>query len=339
MPWKEGSVPMDKTPLLQVRDLKIDFPGARGTIHAVRGVSYDVYPGEILGIVGESGSGKSVSAYSLMRLLPPSARIMRGEALFEDQDLLRMEQRALEQLRGRDLAMIFQDPLSSLDPCFTVGRQLTETLRAHELHGGADAAETALAMLTSVGIRNAEQVMRQYPFELSGGMRQRIMIAMALLCKPRLLIADEPTTALDVTIQDQILRLLRKLQAEHGTSMVFITHNFGIVAQLCDRVLVMYGGRVVERGTVRQVFDAPSHPYTRALLQAIPRMEDDRTVELPTIPGAPLDPYSEPEGCAFAPRCAYAGAQCRQLPTELELGDGHCAACWMAGRLGGASAK
>ncbi len=322
---------MSDESLLKVSGLSVSFPTGRGFLRAVRGISYELGPGETLGIVGESGSGKSVSSFALMGLLKPSA-VIEGEGLFEGRDLLTMSRRDLETIRGRDIAMIFQDPLSSLDPCFTISRHLVEALQAHRTIPRAEAEKEAEEMLRAAGIRNASQVMRQYPFELSGGMRQRVMIAIALLSKPRLLIADEPTTALDVTVQDQILRLLKKLRDLNGTSMIFITHNFGIVARLCDRVMVMYGGRIVERASVRQIFEEPVHPYTRALLAAIPRMDDDKSVPLPAISGQPYDPHSEDAGCPFRERCPRAFERCGEMPPETAVGDGHSAACWLAGK-------
>ncbi|MBQ1384937.1 MAG: ABC transporter ATP-binding protein [Firmicutes bacterium] len=325
---------MTDNTILKVSGLAVSFPSARGTLRAVRGISYDLRSGETLGIVGESGSGKSVSSFALMGLLKPGA-IVEGSGIFEGSDLLTMSRRDLETIRGRDIAMIFQDPLSSLDPCFTVSRHLVETLQAHRTITKQQAENEAEDMLRSVGIRNASQVMRQYPFELSGGMRQRVMIAIALLCKPRLLIADEPTTALDVTVQDQILKLLKTLRDQSGTSMVFITHNFGIVARLCDRVIVMYGGRIMERATMRQIFESPVHPYTRALLSAIPRMDDDKSVPLPTISGQPHDPHSDDEGCPFRERCPFAFEKCAVMPEEVFIEKDHSAACWLAGKEAG----
>ena len=319
---------MDKRPLLSVRDLRVSFPGPGGVLRAVRGLSYDVLPGETLGIVGESGSGKSVAAYAVLGLLRPPGRVDGGQALFDGRDLLTMDRQELTALRGGEISMIFQDPLSSLDPCFSIGKQLTEALRAHGSPTKEEARAEALAALRSVGLREPERLLGQYPFELSGGMRQRVMIAMALLCRPRLLIADEPTTALDVTVQARILNRLKALRVKNDMSMVFITHNFGVVVQLCGRVLVMYGGVAVERGPVAAVFAAPAHPYTRLLLAAIPRMNGSRALPLPTVPGVPLDPLSPPEGCPFMPRCPLAGAQCRTLPPERPVGAEHSAACW-----------
>ena len=313
--------------ILQVKDLTVTFPTATGELYAVRGISYDIRSGETLGIVGESGSGKSVSAFSLMGLLKGGAMV-EGEALFDGQNLLQLDQSRLEAIRGKEIAMIFQDPLSSLDPCFTVGNHLTETLLAHRQISKAEAKKQAEEMLNAVGIRNAGRVMNQYPFELSGGMRQRIMIAIALLCQPRLLLADEPTTALDVTVQDQILKLLKRLKDQNGTSMLFITHNFGIVARLCDRVIVMYGGRIVERAMVADIFRNPVHPYTKALLSAIPRMDDDKTRPLPVIAGQPHDPHSPFAGCPFKERCPMADEKCDATPQETCIEENHTVACW-----------
>ena len=313
--------------ILNVENLSVTFPASSGKIKAVRGISFDLKEGETLGIVGESGSGKSVTAFSVIGLLPEGADV-KGRCVFNGSDLFSLSEKEFEALRGSEIGMIFQDPLSSLDPCFTIADHLVGTLKAHGMKDKKAAWTQAEEMLRSVGIKNSEQVMKQYPFELSGGMRQRIMIAMALLCKPKLLLADEPTTALDVTVQDQILRLLKKLKSENRTSMLFITHNFGIVARLCDRVIVMYGGRVMERASVKEIFENPVHPYTRALLAAIPRMDDDKNVPLPAISGHPHDPHSDFDGCPFMERCEYADEMCRRRPDEIFVREGHFAACY-----------
>jgi oligopeptide/dipeptide ABC transporter ATP-binding protein len=319
-------------PLLQVRDLRVVFSSREGQVRAVDGLSYELRAGETLGIVGESGSGKSTEAYAIMGLLPPSGRVEGGSVRFCGRELLGLDRRALEKLRGNEIGMIFQDPLSSLDPAFTVGRQLTETLRAHRTIGAAEADRQACARLREVGIRDALRVVRQYPFELSGGMRQRVMIAMALSCEPRLLIADEPTTALDTTVQEQIVRRLAALRAQSGMAMIFITHNFGLVARLCSRVLVMYGGVAVESGAANEVFARPAHPYTRALLRAIPRMDLPREAPLIPIEGAPPAAGRAPAGCPFSPRCLLREARCdAERPPETVCAPGHLAACWRLG--------
>jgi oligopeptide/dipeptide ABC transporter ATP-binding protein len=297
----------------------------------VDGVSLAVGEGETLGIVGESGSGKTTLALSLLRLLPPAARIVGGEIWFEGEDLLRKSHAEMRRVRGRRIAMILQDPLASLNPLFTVGDQVAEPLRVHEGATRASAWARARDLLRAVRIAAPEARVGEYPHQLSGGMRQRIVGAIAISCGPRLLIADEPTTSLDLTIQAQYLRLLRDLQRDHGLAMVFITHNLGIVARMCDHVAVMYAGRVVEAGPVARIFSAPAHPYTRALLESIPRMRDGRA-RLTAIEGQPPDPAALPPGCAFHPRCPSVTDPCRrEAPPELAVADGHRARCWLVG--------
>ena len=321
--------------LLDVRDLHVQFPTARGVVRAVNGVSYQVHEGEIMGIVGESGSGKSAAAYGVMGLLKPPGRVTDGEITFRGQDLLHMSHSDWAAFRGRRISMVFQDPMQCLDPVFTIGSQMTETLLAHEWMPRKEALQRSVEMLHSVGIHEPEQMMKRYPFELSGGMRQRVLIAMAILCKPDLLIADEPTTALDVTIQDQILRLLKRLKQETGMSIVFITHNFGIVADICDRVTVMYGGIVCERGTVEDIFYRTEHPYTRGLMQAIPRADLLTDERLVPIDGTPLDPLDPPTGCPFHPRCPRCMDICRVgLPGERMLSASHGTNCWLVSEKG-----
>ena len=320
----------DSEKLLEVRDLKVSFPTSRGVVRAVNGISYDVHRGEVMGIVGESGSGKSVSGYSLMGLLKSPAVIDEGSISFEGKDILSMSRQQMEKFRGGEISMVFQDPMSSLDPVFTIGHQLMETLHSHKKISHTDARLQAIEMLQSVGIRDAQQVMKQYRSELSGGMRQRVMIAMALLCGPKLLIADEPTTSLDVTIQDQIIRLLKDLQKQTGMSMIFITHNFGIVADICDRVAIMYGGIIMEQGSVDDVFYSPAHPYTKGLMKAIPRVDFKVYERLIPVEGMPIDALSPPEGCIFHPRCASCMQICRRkAPTRKEISYGHSASCWL----------
>jgi oligopeptide/dipeptide ABC transporter ATP-binding protein len=314
-------------PLLEVRDLDVAFDTEDGPVRAVRGVSFEVDAGRTLGIVGESGCGKSVSCHALMRLLPGNARV-GGKALFEGRDLLRLSEHELDALRGRDIAMIFQDPAASLNPVHTVGAQVTETLRLHRAMSRAEARTETLRLFDRVGIPEAARRLDEYPHQLSGGTNQRVMIAMALACRPRLLIADEPTTALDVTIQAQILELLRELQTEYGMALVLITHDLGVVAEMADDVAVMYAGTVVERAPVGALFDAPSHPYTAGLLASVPRI--DRTAgELVPIEGAVPPPSRLPPGCAFEPRCRRARARCRgETPAPPAAGTARGAACF-----------
>ncbi len=315
--------------LLDVRELSVTFPTQRGVVRAVNSVSFDVCKGEVMGVVGESGSGKSTVAYSVMRLLKKPGKIDGGRLVFDGTDILQLRARELEHFRGNRISMIFQDPMQCLDPVFTIGRQLTETIKAHENVTTAQARAASVEMLKNVGIHDAENMMSRYPFELSGGMRQRVMIAIALLCRPELLIADEPTTALDVTIQDQILQLLKKMKDDMGMSVLFITHNFGIVAEICDRVTVMYGGRVMERGTVDDVFYNTAHPYTLGLMRAIPKADLLTNERLTAIEGTAVDPMNPPTGCVFHPRCPYCTEVCKATaPSETDLSDGHFVSCW-----------
>ena len=320
--------------LLEIKDLNVEFRTEKGTAHAVNGVSLQLEAGENLGIVGESGSGKSTLAHAVMRLLSPSAVITGGQILFSGTDLTALPEKELRALCGSELSMIFQDPMQCLDPSFTVGYQLTETLLAHQKCSKAEAKERSVSMLERVGIHNAKEVMRRYPFQLSGGMMQRVMIAMALLTGPRLLIADEPTTALDVTIQDQILQLLKDYAGQEDLSVLFITHSFGVVADICDKVAVLYGGRVAEYGTVRQLFYRPSHPYTEGLLEAVPTMDHDKNVPLQPIEGTPVNVFCLPEGCPFCGRCSKAQKICKkELPALREMEPGHYAACHFAKKI------
>jgi oligopeptide/dipeptide ABC transporter ATP-binding protein len=299
-------------------------------VRAVDDVSLTLGAGQTLGIVGESGSGKSTLALSIVRLLPPAARVVGGEIRFEGENLLERSAREMRKIRGKRIAMILQDPMASLNPLFTVGDQIGEPLRVHEGAGRGTAGGRARELLAAVRIPSPESRVRDYPHEMSGGMRQRVVGAIAIACRPRLLIADEPTTSLDVTIQAQYLALLRDLQREQGLALIFITHNLGIVARMCDRVAVMYAGRFVETGDVRTIFNAPAHPYTRALLDAIPRLgqEFDR---LTAIPGLPPDPAHLPAGCSFAPRCPRMIERCgTEAPPGFVVGDRHDARCWLA---------
>ncbi len=315
--------------LLDVNGLRLSFRTARGTVQAVSDASFQVWRGEVTGIVGESGSGKSVTARALLGLLPGNATVEAGAALFCGNDLLSLGEKKLRKIRGSEISMIFQDPMTALDPAFTIGSFLTEVLRSHDPSVSRRAAwRRSVQMLTAMGIREPEDVMRRYPDSLSGGMCQRVMIAAALLCGPQLLIADEPTTALDVTIQEEILSLLQQLKEKQGMSILFITHDFGVVARLCDRVAVMYGGFVMESGTVDQIFYEAAHPYTQALLRAIPRPEDGGGEPLAALEGDPIDLVHLPKGCAFAPRCSVCCEDCLcARPAVSDLGSGHTVSC------------
>ena len=321
----------DRTgPLLQVDDLHVAFNTGEGVVHAVNGVSFGVAERETLGIVGESGSGKSVAALALMRLLPqPPARVSARGVRFDGLDLFSIEERAMRHVRGGRLAMVFQDPMTSLDPVLTIERQIAEMLVAHKVCGRRETRERALALLDMVGIPEAGTRLDAYPDELSGGMRQRVLIAMALSCSPELLIADEPTTALDVTVQDQILELMRRLKRELGMATIWISHDLGTVAGLADRVLIMYAGRIMEEAPVRDLYRNPRHPYTRALLRSIPRLDGGRSTTLHAIEGMPPDLVAYPEGCPFHARCPLAADRCRHHLPELEtVASRHRVACW-----------
>ncbi|MFJ4293180.1 ABC transporter ATP-binding protein [Cupriavidus sp. NPDC089707] len=317
-------------PLLQVTDLHTHLALPHGTLRAVDGVSFTLEAGRTLGVVGESGSGKSVLARSLIGLLPAGvARAAGGRIVFAGRDLRQLSEHEMQAVRGREIAMIFQDPLTSLNPVLTIGRQLEQVLRQHTDLGVRAARERAVEMLAEVGISDPRQRAAEYAHRLSGGMRQRVVIAIALACNPRLLIADEPTTALDVTVQAQILELLRRLQDRHAMAMLLITHNFGVVAEMCDDVAVMYAGRLVERGSVADVLRHPRMRYTHALLQSVPRTEGPSHVRLPTIAGQPPDLVAPPPGCRFAPRCNQRAALCEgAAPAQADAGGGHLYSCW-----------
>jgi oligopeptide transport system ATP-binding protein len=317
--------------ILQVKDLEISFNTYGGEVQAVRSVSFDLRRGETLAIVGESGSGKSVTAKSIMRLLPEANSIIKGgEAVFEGQNLLSLSEKQMQGIRGSKIAMVFQDPMTSLDPTMRVGRQITESLKKHLGMSGSRANERAVELLEMVGIPNTEDRVRQYPHQFSGGMRQRVVIAISLACNPQILIADEPTTALDVTIQAQILELLRDLQERIGTSVILITHDLGVVAQTAHRVAVMYAGKVVKTGTVREIFYNPQMPYTWGLLSSIPLLTADRSQDLIPIPGSPPDMLDPPTGCPFTPRCPYAMQICaEEMPDYTTFSAEHRAACWL----------
>lgn len=315
--------------LLSVRNLSVKFHSDHAVIPAVRDVSFQLGSSEILGIVGESGSGKTTLANAVIRLLKGSGTIDGGEVLFRDLDLLKLSEKEMRRFRGKEIGMIFQDPMQCLDPLMTVAAQIREVLSVNQLsESRADIRRQSIEMLKNVGIQNPERVLNSYPFELSGGMKQRIMIAMALALSPSLLICDEPTTALDVSIQDQIIGLLKREKESRGLSMLFITHNFGIVAELCDRVCVMYGGKIVESGSVDQIFYSPAHPYTQALLKAIPKLGETEGKPLASIEGTPINMKQLPEGCPFHPRCPYASDICRlKFPAETIQGEGHTVCC------------
>lgn len=320
--------------LLEVVDLRTSFDTERGNVAAVDGVSFSVAPGEVVGIVGESGCGKSVTAESILQLLDPSSTSYSGQILFGGDNLLGLSEDALRKVRGNRIAMIFQDPMSALNPVFTIGDQLTEAILAHKRIGKRRARASAIELLDKTGIPEPERRMRQYPHQLSGGQRQRVMIAMALSCEPELLIADEPTTALDVTTQAQILKLLIELKDEFHAGILFITHDLGVVAEICDRVVVMYLGEVVEYTDVHSLFDNPAHPYTRGLMASTPGVDADPKVDLPIIPGAVPTLHHVPQGCRFADRCALVLPECRQQPIELEvLSDDHASRCIRSAEL------
>jgi oligopeptide/dipeptide ABC transporter ATP-binding protein len=319
-------------PLLELRGLSTYYESARGTrvTRAVDDVSLTLERGKTLGIVGESGSGKSTLALSIMRLLPPAARIAGGEIRFEGEDLLKKSPSEMRRIRGKRIAMILQDPMASLNPLFTIGDQIAESLRVHEGASRTAAWRRARGLLEAVRISAPATRMNEFPHQMSGGMRQRIVGAIAVACEPRLLIADEPTTSLDLTIQAQYLSLLRDLQKDHDLAMIFITHNLGIVARMCDAVAVMYAGRVVEAGPIRDIFNKPAHPYTRALLDSIPRLADDNHRRLPAIEGQPPDPSAPPAGCAFHPRCPQMVDRCKaQAPPSVTVAASHTARCWL----------
>ena len=315
-------------PLLQIDDLEITFGRGKAAQKAATGVSFSVYPGEVMGVVGESGSGKSITALSVMGLLSRQGRVTGGRILFEGKDLLAMSPEQLDAVRGTAVSMIFQDIMYSLNPVLTIGLQMTEGMRRHLKLDKAEAAQRAVALLTRTGIRDAAQVMKKYPHQLSGGMRQRVMIAMALACGPRLLIADEPTTALDVTIQLQIMELLRDLRRETGMAILLITHDLGIVAEMADRAVVMYAGQCVEEAPVSELLHHPAHAYTRALMQAVPGLHDSRDKRLYAIPGRVPDAYGDMTGCRFAGRCAYAENCTHRMEDAMRpVGEMHMSRC------------
>lgn len=317
--------------IIEVKNLKTSFMTGNGEVQAVRGVSFQVGKGEILGIVGESGSGKSVTSMSILRLLADTAVIKEGEILFDGNDLTKVSKKEMQKIRGEQISMIFQDPMSSLNPLITVGKQVSEMIREHHKEISKEQAkQQVLELFARVRIPEPEKRYNAYPHEFSGGMRQRVMIAMALANKPKLLIADEPTTALDVTIQDQILKQLRGLQKDSETSIMFITHDLGVVAELCERVIVMYGGLIMEEAPIDDIFENPKHPYTLGLLASIPGLDKDKSQRLNPIPGSPPDMTNPPKGCPFAPRCPYARRICaQQCPEYVAVDEHHRSMCWL----------
>jgi len=329
-------------PLLQIKDLKTYFYTDDGVVKAVDSVTYDVQAGEIVGLVGESGCGKTVSALSILRLIPnPPGKIIGGEILFEGEDLLKADEDEIRDIRGHHIAMIFQEPMTSLNPVLTIGRQVTESLELHLKMDRSSAIRRAVELMEIVGIPEAKTRINDFPHQFSGGMRQRVMIAMALSCNPKILLADEPTTALDVTIQAQILELLTKLTRDLGTAVIIITHNLGVVARYADRVFVMYAGKIVETAPARELYGNPRHPYTLGLLKSVPRLDQARKDRLEPIEGFPPDLIHMPEGCSFRPRCKYAVPRCAQeSPPLLAVSGIHQSACWEWQRVGeGAKSK
>ena len=315
--------------LLEVRDLHTSFFTPAGEVRAVNGVSFDLERGKVLGIVGESGSGKSVTAYSIMQILASTGKIVSGSIKLDGQELVNAGEKVMKNVRGNRISIIFQDPMTSLNPTYTIGHQLMEAITLHTDRDKKQARDRAREMLELVGINESEKRLKQYPYELSGGMRQRVMIAMALACEPDILIADEPTTALDVTIQAQILELMQDLQKKLGMAVILVTHDLGVIADMCDNIVVMYGGRICERGTAHEIFYNPKHEYTRGLLRSIPNVNNMKKKLIP-ISGTPINMLCMPKGCAFCARCDNAMKVClTEIPEELWINDNHKAACWL----------
>lgn len=320
--------------LLSVNNLHTSFFTEKGEVQAVNGVSFYLDEGKVLGIVGESGSGKSVTAYSIMQILAETGRIVDGSVIYKGEDISKWNEKQMRSFRGKCCSIIFQDPMTSLNPVFTVGSQLEEAIRLHTDRKGKEIKERAIEMLSLVGINEPERRLKQYPYEMSGGMRQRIMIAMALACEPDILIADEPTTALDVTIQAQILELMQELQKKLGMAIIMVTHDLGVIAEICDEIIVMYGGRVCERGTADDIFYRPCHEYTKGLLRSIPQVGNSKERLVP-ISGTPINMLNLPKGCAFCPRCDSAMKIClEEVPQEYRVGETHKASCWINVRDG-----
>ena len=321
----------DRKKLLEVENLRVSFFTPVGEVKAVGGISYNLDYGEVMGIVGESGSGKSVEAFALMGILDEPGKITGGSVKYEGQEILALSPKELEQIRGRSISMIFQNPMDSLNPVYTVGNQMAGVLRKHKPEISlSQAREKALEMLRLVGITNPERRLKQYPFELSGGMCQRVMIAMSLICDPQLLIADEPTTALDVTIQAQILELMKTVKERTEMAIIFITHNLAVIAEICDKVSVMYGGHIVEQGSVEDIFYRPEHPYTKGLLRSMPRLDAEQAQRLIPIEGTPINMLDPNPGCPFAPRCESCMRICvRQMPSPVAIDGNHLASCWL----------
>ena len=317
--------------LLEVKNLATRFHTPEGTVYAVNGITYHLKEGETLAVVGESGCGKSVSMLSILGLIAiPPGEIASGRALYRNKDLLNLPEKEMEQIRGKEISMVFQDPMTSLNPVLSIGRQITESLRVHFGLGQQECVDRAIGLLEAVGIPDAASRLGDYPHQFSGGMRQRVMIAMALACNPSLLIADEPTTALDVTIQAQIVELVLQMRQQMGMAIIWITHDLGVVAGIADRVIVMYAGYIVEEAEVEELYDHPLHPYTIVLLEALPRADRRRDHRLKSIPGAPPNLLVEPRGCPFAPRCEFVRERCwKENPTLIEIAPGHKAACWV----------
>ena len=315
--------------ILQVKDLHTSFLTDAGEVKAVNGLSFNLDERKVLGIVGESGSGKSVTAYSIMRILTDSGRIKSGEIIFRGKDIVKMSEKEMREMRGSKISIIFQEPMTSLNPTYTIGNQIMEAILLHSNRSKSEAKEHAIEMLRKVGLNEPEKRIDQYPHELSGGMRQRVMIAMALACEPDILIADEPTTALDVTIQAQILELMQELQKDLGMAIIMITHDLGVIANMCDEIIVMYGGRCCERGTADEIFYNPCHEYTKGLLHSIPSIVGKKERLVPIL-GSPIDQLNLPKGCPFAPRCDNAMKIClTDMPEEALINENHAAACWM----------
>ncbi len=318
-------------PVLKVKNLKTEFKTYAGLVKAVRGVNFEIFPGEALGIVGESGCGKSVTGLSIMRLITwPPGKIVDGEIILSGRDILKFPEAEMRKIRGGEISMIFQDPMTSLNPTLTIGFQLTEMLKLHRQMRNEDALRKAIQLLDLVRIKSPEQVVKQYPHQLSGGMRQRVMIAMAISCEPKVIIADEPTTSLDVTIQAQILNILNDLRSRLNSSVILITHNLAVVAGLCNKIVVMYAGLIVEEGTDKDIFDNPKHPYSWGLLKAVPRIDEEERERLSTIKGIPPDLIAPPKGCPFAQRCEYAMRICfEKIPDYYEVNGTHRVMCWL----------